>query len=167
MAHLSLILWSSLFTAAYSLWVGWGTHYHLTMILFGKMLSITNFCAIYSLHSQKPCYDKLLQMSPEKAREIAREISVMYVCSVLLFFGVGETLCAALLAAIFVKVSRNYRPFTGLQMFSQLPEATALYALTSLVTPWNASVAATAQQFFVLRLMLIGGVGKTLSRTSL
>ena len=79
---------------------------------------------------------------------------------VLLFFGVAETFSAALLSWSFRRISRALRPFTGLQMFSQLAEATAVQAL-GLALSWVSPLPVVVlQQFFVLRLMLGGGLGK-------
>jgi hypothetical protein len=133
--------------------------WRLTALLLAKGLAITNAVALYGLFVQRKGYAQL--RPPDQSRAVDEWLFVAgFAACVCLFFGVMETGAAAFLTWSFRRLVRSFRPFTGLQMFHQLPEATAVFALGSAVAIVSDLPLVVLQQFFLLRLMLGGGLGK-------
>jgi hypothetical protein len=130
--------------------------WELTSLLLAKGIAVTNFVALLGLFVQRKGYRRMLSLR--------KNDDMMYywsfVACACLFFGLFETVAAAFLAMSFQQLSKPLRPFTGLQMFSQLPEASAVFALGSLFSCFSFLPVVVLQQLFVLRLMCGGGLGK-------
>jgi hypothetical protein len=84
-------------TSVFSLWMcATGSTFHLTALLMAKMLAVTNALAMWSLYSQANAYDRLLgRARPPWVRTAVLRFAL---AALLLFFGVCETLAAAVLA---------------------------------------------------------------------
>ena len=137
----------------------------LTHMLLAKGFALTNLLAFAGLFVQRKGYERILgRTSLDESAKLERLFRLSFFACVCLFFGIAETPSAAFLSYSFQKIARAFRPFTGLQMFSQLPEATAVFALGSAVAPFSLLPLIVLQQWFVLRLMLGGGLGKFSAR---
>ncbi len=134
--------------------------WRLTALALAKGLAVTNAIALYGLFVQRKGYRKLLPAEQTIVAADDRLFAAGFVACLCLFFGVLETGAAAFLAWSFRRIARSFRPFTGLQMFHQLPEATAVFALGSAVAVVSDLPLIVLQQFMLLRLMLGGGLGK-------
>jgi hypothetical protein len=131
----------------------------LTHLLLAKGFAFSNAIALAGLYVQRKGYSKVLSVDDSKQEQLEQLFLYSFLACFCLFFGITESLSAAYLSWSFRKIAKQFRPFTGLQMFSQLPEATAVFALGSVVSPFSHLPLIVLQQAFVLRLMFGGGLG--------
>jgi hypothetical protein len=135
-----------------------GFSWKISVVLLAKGLAVTNFLALLGLFSQRRGYRKLLMLEANMQDDVL--FLWGFLACATLFFGVAESFSAAALSVLFRKIARSFRPFTGLQMFSQLPEATALFAFGSIFAFVSPLPVIVLQQALLLRLMFGGGLGK-------
>ena len=140
--------------------------YRISSLVFSKSLAMVNLLALYGLYKQRKGYSKLLELSETAVEEIGRCFVGAFCCCVALFFGVGETPASFALFVYWSTIRDYFSPFTGLQMFYQLPETTILFSLASLAQIYSPLPLVISQQIFVFRLMLAGGMGKIANSNS-
>lgn len=139
--------------------------YRVSAMIFAKGLACANLLAIYGLWRQRKGYCKILE---KDLSAFSKNLSRAGLFALLLLFGIAESASAFFLALFWLRaVYMVQKPFCSLQMFYQLPEATALFALGSAFSVFSSRPLIMAQQMFVLRLMLGGGLGKIRSPNSL
>ncbi len=156
------MFWGLLVGAIVSLWIGLvacsSVSWNLTSLLLAKGFALTNLVALLGLYVQRRGYRKILHSDNDDDALFAWSFLACF----LLFFGLCETGTSFFLSRSFRKISKSFRPFTGLQMFSQLPEATIVFCLGSFLALISSDPlpVIVLQQALLLRLMLGGGLGK-------
>ncbi len=129
--------------------------WQLTAAFLAKSVAVVNAICLRGLFLQRRGYAKILG-----TRYDDRLYAASFLACFLLFFGVAETACAAFLSWSVARIADPVKPFTALQMYSQLRETTALFALGSFVSVLSHLPLIVLQQFFLLRLMAGGGLAK-------